>query len=129
MNFQRSLLVIIFAAQLGGGVASAAVHPDRVVLGHDLIVTAQFLSSIGHLSEEGNLLRKIPHKHRDLLDQYEGDSSQSNSGNRINHPLPEGGAGPDIIKHSENAVDPVDKNRCPKCCLHRNEDTNECDDQ
>ena len=43
MNFQRSLLVIIFAAQLGDGVASAGMHPGRVELGHDLIVKASII--------------------------------------------------------------------------------------
>ena len=61
MNFQRSLRVIIFAAQLGGGVASAGMHPGRVELGHDLIVKAgwfewahraEVLSEMGRKGEE-----------------------------------------------------------------------------
>jgi hypothetical protein len=65
MNARRSLFVIIFATQLGGGVASAEMHPGRIELGHDSIVKAGFLtklgeagelraaSKLGHLGEDG----------------------------------------------------------------------------
>jgi hypothetical protein len=154
MNFQRTLLAMVFATQLGSGVAYSEMPSSRLELRNDLIVnTAEAIRvepSRLFRREPESRLRNLPivrlpsddtlnsvhlrpdiTLHNGLYQEYINQSPAFHfDATQPYHPLPSLGADPDTLTttdtHTKHIFPESDSNR--RICPHINKVTHECDD-